>query len=233
MARESTEEPTVLYETLHGSRAHGLAVEGSDTDLKGVVVGPRRWYFGYRGGPEQIDLGPDHVRYDLRKLLKLVAKANPTVLELLFTEPEDHRVMTRWGERLLAERKRFLTKRVARSYGGYAKGQLRRIEKKHDRQRVEGGPDYDPKDAMHLIRLQRMAIEILERGEVIVRRPDRETLLAIRRGEASYEALLEEARANLVAIETAAERSPLPAHPDEDAIEALGISIVDEVLAER
>lgn len=310
MAHERTEEPTVLYETVHGSRAYGLAVEGSDTDLKGVVVGPPRWYFGYRGGPEQIELGADHVRYDLRKLLKLVAKANPTVLELLFTDPADHRVMTRWGERLLAERQRFLTKRVAESFGGYAMGQLRRIEshrrwllhppkeapsraafglpehkpiprdqlgaaetliergeapplsdsflellarekryrsakkdwdqyrrwkKERNRARaaLEAEYGYDTKHAMHLIRLQRMAIEILERGEVIVRRPDRESLLAIRRGALSYDALLEEAKANVTAIAAAGKRSTLPEDPDEDAIEALGVAMVEEVLAER
>jgi predicted nucleotidyltransferase len=30
--------PTLIFETLHGSRAYGLAREGSDTDLEGVVV---------------------------------------------------------------------------------------------------------------------------------------------------------------------------------------------------
>ncbi len=228
----ASQEPTLIFETVCGSRAYGLTVEGSDTDLKGVVVGPLRWYLGYRGGPEQIELGPDHVRYELRKLLRLLAKANPTVLELLFTDPADHRVTTPWGERLLAERERFLTKRVAASFGGYVKGQLRRIERDRPRRTAADGA-YDPKDALHLIRLGRMAIEILERGEVIVRRPDRDSLLAIRRGALPYDALVEEARASLAHIESARERSDLPDHPDEDAIEAMGVAIIEGVLAER
>lgn len=308
MARDH--EPTVLFETVHGSRAYGLAQQGSDTDLKGVVVGPARWYFGFRGGPEQLELHADHVRYELRKLLRLVAKANPTVLEVLFTDEGDHRVVTVWGERLLAERERFLTKRVADSFGGYAMGQLRKIEthrrwllhppaekptraafglperkpiprdqlgaaetliergeapalsdsflellarekryrsakKEWDQYRhwkkarnparaaLEAEHGYDTKHAMHLIRLQRMAVEILESGEVVVRRPDRDSLLGIRRGALSYEALIEEARANVARIREAAERSALPAEPDEVAIEALGIGIIEEVLAER
>lgn len=120
-------EPTLIYETLHGSRAYGLAREESDEDFKGVVVGPPRWYFGYRGGPEQVELGPDHVRFELRKLLKLAANANPTVLELFFTESEDHRTVTAEGERLLEARELFLTRRVGQSFGGYAMGQLKRI----------------------------------------------------------------------------------------------------------
>jgi hypothetical protein len=30
--------PTRIYETVHGSRAYGLARAGSDTDIKGVIV---------------------------------------------------------------------------------------------------------------------------------------------------------------------------------------------------
>jgi hypothetical protein len=45
---------------------------------------------------------------------------------------------------------------------------------------------------MRLVRLQRMAIEILDHGEVRVRRPDRDELLAIRGGALSYDELLAE-----------------------------------------
>jgi len=31
---------TVIYETVYGSRAYGLATESSDTDLRGVFVPP-------------------------------------------------------------------------------------------------------------------------------------------------------------------------------------------------
>jgi predicted nucleotidyltransferase len=35
-------EFVVVYETVHGSRAYGLAGDDSDLDLKGVIVGPSR-----------------------------------------------------------------------------------------------------------------------------------------------------------------------------------------------
>lgn len=50
---------------------------------------------------------------------------------------------------------------------------------------------YDTKHAMHLVRLLRMGEEILRDGEVIVKRPDAEELLAIRNGAWKYEELLE------------------------------------------
>jgi predicted nucleotidyltransferase len=51
------------------------------------------------------------------------------------------------------------------------------------------------KHAMHLVRLLRMGKEILTTGKIHVRRPDAEDLLAIRRGEWSYDKLVEEAEA--------------------------------------
>src|SRR5262249_45352998 len=119
---------TVIYETVHGSQAYGLATASSDVDIKGVIVGPRDWYFGFAPSPEQLELGPDHVRFEIRKFMRLAANANPTLLEVLFTSPEHHRVVTREGERLLAARARFCSRRVKDSFAGYAVAQLKRIK---------------------------------------------------------------------------------------------------------
>ena len=298
---------TLIYETVHGSRAYGLARADSDWDYKGVIVGPAAWYLGFKGGPEQVDLGPDHVHFELRKFLRLAARANPTLVETLFTDPSDHRVVTPAGERLLAARDAFLTRRVEGSFGGYALQQLKRI-KTHRRwlltppaaapQRtdfglpahlsiprdqlgaaealLERGEDlnlpanflvtldgerryrsakaewkqfrgwqknrnpkraaleakfgYDTKHALHLIRLLRMGAEILETGQVHVRRPDREELLAIRDGAWPYEALLERAEALHRRVQAAGRQTALPAESDEDALDALCVSLVEEVL---
>jgi uncharacterized protein len=117
----------VIFETVHGSNAYGLARSGSDVDLKGILIGPASWYLGWRGGPEQIEISPDHVRYDIRKFFRLAVSANPTVLELLWTRPEFHRTVTRAGEQILLAREQFLSRRVADRFGRYALGQLKRI----------------------------------------------------------------------------------------------------------
>lgn len=123
-----TTAPTLIFETLHGSRAYGLARAASDWDYKGIIIGPKAWYFGFSGGPEQIELGPDHVHYEVRKFCRLAEKANPTLLEILFTDPADHTVCTPAGRRLLDAREQFLSKRVGKSFGGYALSQLKRIK---------------------------------------------------------------------------------------------------------
>lgn len=52
---------------------------------------------------------------------------------------------------------------------------------------------FDTKHAMHLIRLMRMAHEILKEGRVVVHRPDAEELMAIREGAWSYDRCVEHA----------------------------------------
>jgi uncharacterized protein len=66
-------KPTLIYETVHGSRAYNLDRPDSDTDCKGIIVGPQNWYHGYLGGPEQIEESADHVRFEIRKFFKLAA----------------------------------------------------------------------------------------------------------------------------------------------------------------
>lgn len=73
---------------------------------------------------------------------------------------------------------------------------------------------YDTKHAMHLCRLLRMGIEILLSGEVLVRRPDAEWLLSIRRGALTYEALLEWVKAAEAQLGKAEQESDLPEEPD-------------------
>ncbi|MBK7827830.1 nucleotidyltransferase domain-containing protein [Nannocystis sp.] len=136
---------TLIYETVHGSQAYGLATPASDVDLKGVLVGPAGWYHGYLGGPEQIELTGDHVRYEIRKYFRLAAAANPTVLELLWTPSECHMHMTPAGERLLAAREQFLSLRVKDSFSGYAMSQLGRI--KTHRKWVMNPPQKEPQRA--------------------------------------------------------------------------------------
>jgi predicted nucleotidyltransferase len=127
-ARFEMTDPVLIFETVHGSRAYGLETEDSDLDLRGVVVGPAAWYHGFEPTPELIELGKDHVRYEIRRFFRLAVAANPTLLELLWTDPSLHRVVTREGEALLAQRDSFLSTRVQETFVGYALSQLKRIK---------------------------------------------------------------------------------------------------------
>ena len=93
---------------------------------------------------------------------------------------------------------------------------------------------FDVKHGAHLIRLLRMGREILTTGAVNVWRGDidAEELIAIRRGEWSYERLVEEAEAENARLETIwQERSyVVPSAPDLDRLDALVVELAEEAL---
>lgn len=114
---------TIIFGCIVGSHAYGTNVEGSDVDKKWVFVqNPTDLFInGYR---PQIELSKDEVAFELSRFIELLKKANPTVLELLFS-PEDcilykHPVF----DKLLNLRKGFLTKQCRYSFGGYAVSQI-------------------------------------------------------------------------------------------------------------
>lgn len=98
------------------------------------------------------------------------------------------------------------------------------------RAQLEARFGYDTKHAQHLVRLLRMGIEILETGEVPVLRTDRDELLAIRDGQWSYGALIDYVNRLETRVQLAAEHSPLPERPDEDALNRLCARIVEMAL---
>lgn len=87
-------------------------------------------------------------------------------------------------------------------------------ERNPDRAILEEQYGYDTKHAMHLIRLLRMGVEILEHGIVLTYRPDREELLAIRNGKWSYDDLIKYAEDMDMKLQKLYETSKLPHAPD-------------------
>lgn len=121
-----------VFLTRHGSHAYGLATPTSDVDVKGVAVPPTEYYLGFLKRFEQAECAePDAVVYELRKFMQLAADCNPSVVEVLFTDPEDHLGVTPLGERLLAARDLFLSRKAKHTFTGYAMAQLRRLEQHH------------------------------------------------------------------------------------------------------
>ena len=86
------------------------------------------------------------------------------------------------------------------------------VEKRNDdryQTNQEHGKGYDSKNMMHCIRLIRMAIEIAEQKQVIVKRPDAAELLTIRNGDAEYDDLLAEAEEKIKMLDEVYAKSDL------------------------
>lgn len=94
------------------------------------------------------------------------------------------------------------------------------------RAKLEAEHGYDTKHAMHLIRLMRMGHEVLQTGQLHVRREDAADLSAIRDGALTYDALLEEATQLQSAMKGAAAGTTLPDDVDKDAVDALAFSLL-------
>lgn len=83
---------------------------------------------------------------------------------------------------------------------------------------INHGQGYDSKNMSHCIRLLNMAIEMVRDREINVRRPEKDLLLKIRKGELKYDELLEMAQDKNKEIETLLEVNVLPKTPNTDKL---------------
>jgi len=335
----------IMFECISGSRAYGLELPTSDTDIKGVFVLPKEQFYGLEYIPQIANETNDEVYYELGRFIELLSKNNPNILELIAT-PED-KILQKHPlfDKILPNL--FLSKKCKDSFGGYAFTQVRKAqglnkkivnpmekEKKsildfcyvlqgngavllrkwldsnvlqqencglvnvphfknvyavyYDKQQqldykgivrkeentqvllssipksetpiahlnfnqegyvkyckdyaaywkwvanrndaryqtnVAHGRNYDSKNMMHTFRLLDMAIEIMETGMVHVKRPNREELLKIRRGEFHYDELIQKAEEKMKQLEIAYVNSTLPDVPDLVSIEKLLVEL--------
>lgn len=89
---------------------------------------------------------------------------------------------------------------------------------------------YDLKHASHVVRLLKMCREIAIEHRVIVKRHDREEILAVKNGAWSYEQLLEWAEQQKIELDELYKTSTLRAEVDMNWLDNLCIEIVEEHL---
>ena len=199
----------IIYECIVGSRAYGLDHEGSDTDKRGVYLPPADLEWSLYGAPEQLEYRDSEECYwEMQKFLVLALKANPNILECLFT-PLVVRT-SEVGDALLDKRSIFLSKLVYQTYNGYVMSQFKKLEQDL---RTKGQINW--KHAMHLIRLLLQGIAILAAGHVPVTVAEhRSALLAIRDGVESWEEVNRWRLALHREFEETFRRTSLPESPD-------------------
>ncbi|MEW6730425.1 MAG: nucleotidyltransferase domain-containing protein [Acidobacteriota bacterium] len=172
----------VIYRCIVGSRAYGLDHAGSDTDRRGIYLPPADMQWSLYGVPEQLEnQQTEECYWEVQKFLVLALKANPNVLECLYTPLVES--ITPLAEELLNMREIFLSQLVYQTYNGYVMSQFKKLE-----QDLRNSGEIKLKHAMHLIRLLLSGISVLRDGFVPVRVEDyRDRLLAIRVGEMPWE----------------------------------------------
>ena len=200
----------VIYSCVTGSHAYGLANAGSDVDRRGVYLPPARVHWSLLGVPEQLeDKETDEVYWELQKFLTLALKANPNILECLYTPIVEH--ATPLAEELRGMRDSFLSKVIYQTYNGYVMSQFKKLEADV---RTTGAVKW--KHAMHLVRLLVAGVTGLREGFIPVRVDGdlRERFLAVKRGDLPWEEVNEWRLSLHREFDRALETTALPERPD-------------------
>jgi hypothetical protein len=114
----------VLLKCISGSRAYNLALPGSDTDIKGIFVLPQKELYGLNYVPQVANASNDEVFFEIGRLIELLVKNNPNILELLSTPPDC--ILLRHPLMDLIRPEDFLSRLCMESFAGYAKTQIKK-----------------------------------------------------------------------------------------------------------
>jgi len=238
--------PTVGLLGYAGSMAHGTQDDQTDDiDMMGIFISPLSHYLGLTTIDHAIKVDVmgkyDFCLYEIRKYFKLLLNNNPNVMSLMFLPDNMYLTQKRWGKRIVDSRGLFMSKKLHKSFGGYAWAQIIKMERSCTNQAYQGAKrkerfqkfGYDCKNAAHSIRLLKMGVEALSTGEINVHRSDAQQLREIKMGKWSKESVLTEARRLLILMDEALVRSPLPANPDFHGAEDLLIDILTIELRQK
>ena len=199
----------VIYRCVIGSQAYGLADLESDVDRRGIYLPPADLHWSLYGVPGQLeDHKTQEAYWEIQRFLVLALKANPNVLECLFTPLIE--TATPLAEELLQNRSMFLSRLVYQTYNGYVLSQFKKMQSD-----LRNRGEVKPKHVMHLIRLLIAGIEVLRTGIVPLRVDEhRERLLAIRRGEMPWKEVEQWRKSLHKEFDAALENTQLPERPD-------------------
>lgn len=212
-------EQCVIYRCVVGSRAYGLDTEDSDTDLRGVYLAPAEMQWSLFGTPEQFeDNGAQTCYWELQKFLIMALKANPNILECLYSPLVEK--TSAIGDELLALRNYFLSQMIFQTFNGYALSQFKKLE-----QDLRNQGSFRWKHAMHLLRLLLTGAAALRENRIPVRvEIHRERLLAVKRGELTWAEVDAWRRELHRDFEAALATTTLPERPDYERVNSFLIS---------
>ena len=148
----------ILLLGLGGSYAYGTHNENSDIDFRGITLNLPSDLLGLTEFEQYEDTRTDTVIYSFNKMVKLLLECNPNTCEILGLEEDQYLMLTPLGRELLENRAIFLSKRAAKSFGGYAGAQLRRLQNAIARDSMP-----QKEREQHILRSVRNALEDFQR----------------------------------------------------------------------
>lgn len=160
---------------LTGSRAYGLALSDSDTDLRSIIPPDIEDYLRLARPRDRVDQnGSDTVAFGLHHALDMIQAGGPNIIEI-FADDAHILGSDELGDMILALKPFVLTTLPVNGLEGYAAGQAA-TARRH--------PDQAGKRLMHAIRVTRLTRVYRETGRLIIDcRPQRGRYLAVRQGD--------------------------------------------------
>jgi predicted nucleotidyltransferase len=126
----------VIYSSVVGSTAWGLADDTSDEDIKGVFLLPFAGHAGLWQPVDEIqDPGSDTQLWEVQKLVYQGLRADANTLELLWSPHV--RVCTELGQALVRDRRMFVSRNIFGTFGRYAMSQFRKMRAAQRRRQVQ------------------------------------------------------------------------------------------------
>lgn len=200
-----------------GSHLYGLNTPESDEDFGAVFFDPQSMVDPfYNDNTTYTESNNDYWAHDLSKYARLLAKGNPTLIDLVFAEPVKKDPII--SEFLTAVKPYVLHRGLASAYMGYVTNQKHRgflyrtRENKERLARVEQ-LGYDPKFVSHLFRLMYQARTLMtERRHMYISEHAhiRSFLIDVKEGKFSLNVIEKLVNLHMELLEHAAEKSTLP-----------------------
>ncbi len=144
---EAALAPCTLARCTVGSRAWGLASEGSDHDTRGVVLWPFPWACA-RGRVPDVVVSADgsHTLWEVGRTIEQALRADPNTLEMLFV-PEREK-LDPLADVLFEAREAFVSQRIYGSFGRYAVAQSKSLEAARAHSVLPPEPDHAVAEAV-------------------------------------------------------------------------------------
>lgn len=136
--RLMNEPEHLLLKCISGSKAYNLDSSQSDTDLRGVFIQPRSELFGLSYTPQVANPTNDETFFEIGRLIGLLLKNNPGVLELLATPPSH--ILFRHPLMDLIDPQIFLSKLCRETFAGYARTQMQKARGLNKKMNVREAP---------------------------------------------------------------------------------------------
>lgn len=232
----------LILKTVTGSHLYGTERADSDFDYTGIFIPTKDYMLGLKRC-DQVDVSEkhkdvpiDYTCYALHKYIKLAIENNPNILSVLYTPESRISFVNEYGKALLDNRNLFLSKKAYHTFRGYAHQQkTKMVIQKREGKRKEDVKKFgfDPKFAMHLIRLYYECLDIFVNNTIVYPSVHRRVLMDIREGTKSLDWILGEAARLESLIDEAYVKSDLQHGANLVAIEKMQIDMLESFWEEN